>query len=336
MPDTPDFRSLSIPRARGRWCAIAAAIAAAGAVALSAQGVPAAHAATASGCGRSASSGSTTLQLQVAGHRRVVIVHIPNGYGDKTPTALVLNLHGSGSTASQQELFSGMDATADSDHFIVAYPQGLISSGSGFDWNVPNEPLFGGTPVPKGAANDVEFLTDLVPALAARYCIDEHRVFATGVSGGGRMSSQLACDASSTFAAIAPVAGLRLPSPCPAHQAVPVIAFHGTADPVDPFNGNGQKYWTYSVPVAAQRWAAHDGCKATPQVSHESGYTLTAYSGCSSGASVELFALSGEGHEWPGGPHLPAQFTAILGPQSNAVNANSMMWAFFAAHTKGK
>jgi polyhydroxybutyrate depolymerase len=332
MSDTARSRALSIARApRRRWVVALAAIA------LAAWAItPHAASAAASGCGHGVSSGSTTLQLQVAGHRRVVIVHIPSGYRDRTPAALVLNLHGSGSTASEQELFSGMDATADSDHFIVAYPQGLISSGSGFDWNVPGEPLFGGAPVPKNAANDVRFLTDLVPALAARYCIDEHRVFATGVSGGGRMSSQLACDASTTVAAVAPVAGLRFPSPCPSHTAVPVIAFHGTADPVDPFNGNGQKYWTYSVPVAAQRWAAHDGCKTTPRVTHGSGYQLSVYGSCAAGSSVELYAITGEGHEWPGGPHLPAQFTALLGPQSNAVDANAVMWAFFTAHTQGR
>ena len=46
-----------------------------------------------------------------------------------------------------------------------------------------------------------------------------------------------------------------------------MISFHGTADPVDPYNGNGQAYWTYSVPVAAQRWAAHNRCSPTPAVS---------------------------------------------------------------------
>ena len=47
----------------------------------------------------------------------------------------MLNLHGSGSTAAQQEVFSGMDRVADAGGFIVAYPQGAIASGSGFDWS---------------------------------------------------------------------------------------------------------------------------------------------------------------------------------------------------------
>jgi poly(3-hydroxybutyrate) depolymerase len=69
----------------------------------------------------------------------VVIVHVPAHYRGSTPVALVFNLHGSESTARQQELFSGMDATSDADGFIVVYPQVLISSAGGYDWNVPGE-----------------------------------------------------------------------------------------------------------------------------------------------------------------------------------------------------
>jgi len=157
-------------------------------------------------------------------------------------------------------------------------------------------------------------------------------VYATGFSGGARMASQLACDASAVFAAAAPVSGLRRPTPCPATRPVPVIAFHGTADPVDPYNGNGQAYWTYSVPQAAQDWAEQDQCSAAPASSSGNGYTLSAYGSCAGGASVELYSVIGEGHEWPGGPALPGSLTSVLGPQSNAVDANRLIWAFFTAH----
>ncbi len=286
-----------------------------------------------SGCGQHEASGSVRDTVTVSGHQRTVIVHVPAGYTGSRKVALVLNLHGSGSTARAQELFSGMDATADADGFIVAYPQALIPDGAGFDWNVPGQPLVSGTYPPAGSADDVTFLTSLVRDLAARYCVDPRRVYATGMSGGGRMASQLACDASQVFAAVAPVAGLRAPTPCPAARPVPVIAFHGTADPVDPFAGHGLAYWTYSVPDAARMWAARDGCQtASPDVTAAAGYTLTSYSGCEDGATVELYAVTGEGHEWPGGPAMPASITDALGPQSNAVDADTVMWAFFTAH----
>jgi len=265
-----------------------------------------------------------------------VIVHIPVGYTGKSKVALVLNLHGSESTASAQEKFSGMDATADANHFIVAYPQALIADGLGYDWNIPGEPMVNGKFPPVSAPSDVTFLTTLVRDLAARYCIDLRRVYATGVSGGGRMASQLACDASSVFAAIAPVAGLRYPSLCPATRPVPVIAFHGTADPIDPFGGHGLGYWTYSVPTAAHLWASHDHCTVRLQTTPRPGYRLTRYTSCSGGAEVELFAITGEGHEWPGGPAMPSAITSVLGPQSDAVSANALMWAFFLVHPPGQ
>jgi polyhydroxybutyrate depolymerase len=284
------------------------------------------------GCGQRAAAGSELYDVQSGGHAREVIVHVPAHYTGSVRVPLVLDLHGSQSTAQGQELFSGMDATSDAGGFIVAYPQALIPAGPGYDWNIPGVPLAGGQYPPAGAASDVAFLTDLVHVLAARYCVDTRRVYATGMSGGGRMASQLACDASQTFAAVAPVAGLRFPSPCPATRPVPVIAFHGTADPVDPFNGHGEAYWTYSVPDAASRWAVRDGCPGSPRTVAGKGYTLTEYAGCQAGTAVELYALDGEGHEWPGGPAMPAVITKPLGPQSDAVNADAVMWAFFQAH----
>ena len=285
-----------------------------------------------SGCGRAVTAGSTTVQLSIGGHDRLVIVHVPSGYRASAPAALVLNMHGSGGTAAQQEAFTGMDATADRFGFVAAYPQALIPGGAGFDWNVPGVPLFGGRYPPPTAPDDVAFLTQLVGSLSARYCVDRRRVFATGLSGGGRMASQLACDASETFAAVAPVAGLRFPDPCPSHRPVPVLAFHGSADPVDPYNGNGQAYWTYSVPAAAQRWAVHDGCGPALPSTSTAGYSVLRYGACATGAEVELYSITSEGHEWPGGPRLPASVTKVLGPQSDALDANAVMCAFFTAH----
>jgi len=282
------------------------------------------------GCGSAAQSQS--LSLRSGGRARTAIVHVPSGYTGKTSVPLVLNLHGSGSTAEQQERFTGMDATADASRFIVAYPQARIPDGAGFDWNVPGVPLVGGRAVPAGAADDVAFLKALVVQLEQRYCIDARRVYATGFSGGARMASQLACDAPSVFAAVAPVSGLRYPSPCPTTRSLPVLSFHGTADPVDPYGGHGQAYWTYSVLRAEADWARHDGCASEPSVSHPaSSVTLTAFGRCRDGSRVELYTIGGEGHEWPGGPKLPRIDVALLGPQSDAIDADRLIWTFFRA-----
>ncbi len=286
-----------------------------------------------SGCGKTASPGTVTLTPTIDGRFRLAIVHVPSAYSPTTPVPLVVNMHGSQSTALEQEGLTGMNATADADSFIVAYPQGGIPAVSGFEWNVPGQPLIGGAAVPADAPDDVSFIEQLVTLLEQNYCVNPQRVYATGFSGGARMASQLGCDASEVFAAVAPVSGLRIPDPCPSTRPVPVISFHGTADPVDPYLGHGQKYWTYSVPVAASRWGIHNGCSPNPQTSQpDPGVTLTAYVNCAAGSAVDLYTLIGEGHEWPGGPRLPRSITRALGPQSSAVSANTTMWAFFVAH----
>ncbi|MGW7575892.1 alpha/beta hydrolase family esterase [Streptomyces sp. NPDC054765] len=271
-----------------------------------------------------------------------MIVHVPKHYDGSSKVPLVLNMHGSASNAAQQELISGMDATSDAKGFIVAYPQALISesaapqgaqyAGSGFDWNVPGVTLLGGRPVPKNSADDVAFLTQLVGYLEQSYCISHTQVFATGLSGGARITDELACDSSTTFAAVAPVSGLRRPTPCPTARPVPVISFHGAKDPIDPYQGNGMSHWTYSVPQAAAYWAQQNRCDQHATSSSGNGFTLTRYPGCAKESDVELYTLTEEGHEWPGGPQLPATVVSHLGAQSNAVDANDTMWSFFEAH----
>src|SRR5580658_9589583 len=132
------------------------ALVAVGAVPLGAGTSTPAAAATTTGC-TSSSPGSTTLSLKVNGFTRTVIVHVPKGSTGTTPLALVLNMHGSGSTALEQEGFTKMNVAANEDDFIVAYPQALIPDGLGFDWNIPGVPLLGGGTVPPKSANDVKF-----------------------------------------------------------------------------------------------------------------------------------------------------------------------------------
>jgi polyhydroxybutyrate depolymerase len=262
-----------------------------------------------------------TLTITTEGGRpRTVIVHSPPNLRD--PTALIFNLHGSGGTAAGQEAYSNMDQRADELGFIAAYAQGDIASGVGFVWNVPGQPLGDGSPVPAGAADDIAFFAQAIASLEQRYPVDPKRVYFSGFSGGGRMTSQVGCDLSSVVAAIAPVAGLRFPVPCNGARQVPVVAFHGTADSVNPYNGNGAPYWTESVPSAEQHWGVHDGCDSTLTTSAAAtGVQLAAYKGCGGGADVELYITEGADHIWPG-----------AAGSSDPIDATALMWSFFAAH----
>ncbi len=271
---------------------------------------------------------SQTMKLDLGGQRRIVVVHVPIRVKGSMPLPLVLNLHGLGATATEEATFTDMNSTSDRHGFIVAYPQALERLGSGFAWSVPGEPPVSGSPIPTNGANDMVFLSQVVLALEHSYCIDTSRVYATGFSQGARMASQLACDDSTIFAAIAVVSGLRRPIPCPNQRAVPMLAFHGTADPINPYGGSTNPIWTYSVPQAASLWGHQDQCKTTTRSSGV-GFQFVRYSDCRNRAEVELYSMVGEGHEWPGGPVQSQATLNMHGPQTNALNANELIWSFF-------
>ena len=81
---------------------------------------------------------------------------------------------------------------------------------------------------------DVRFISELIDKLEAAYNIDPARIYANGFSNGGGMAFVLSCTLSDRIAAVGMVgAAQTLPwSWCTDHRPVPMIAFHGTADPI--------------------------------------------------------------------------------------------------------
>ena len=107
-------------------------------------------------------------------------------------------------------------------------------------------------------------MSDVIDHVAAQACTDSTRVYATGFSGGARMSSLLGCALGLRLAAIAPVSGLRAPDRTCVTRPVPVLTFHGLADPQNTYEGHvpGRAAWVESVPDALAAWAAHNACSA--------------------------------------------------------------------------
>ena len=256
-------------------------------------------------------------------------LRVPSGYNPGQATPLVFNLHGFTSTTIAQDLISELPATAEAEGFILVTPQGTVNQNNLPFWNSAGAP----SPIP----DDVAFISELLSSLQRELCIDPARVFATGLSNGGFMSSLLGCALSDRIAAIAPVAGTTFPSTC-AVRPMPVIAFHGTEDmlvslgPVE----------NTAIPA----WAAHNNCDpATIQnpVAPTSGVRLTRYANCDGGATVELYVVfdadlvtvgdQGAGHTWPGSAFLMTPFFIdLIGLTSPEISANDLMWDFFLAH----
>jgi polyhydroxybutyrate depolymerase len=276
--------------------------------------------------GKTGAAGDLTLNLTSGGYARDSLLHVPASYDPTQGTMLVINYHGYTSNAVEQVALSDMNPVADARNFIVAYPDGL-----GGGWNAGT--CCTETQPPN--VDDVQFTKDLLALLGSQYCLDPSRIYATGFSNGGFMSHELACEMSDTFAAVAPVSGVLGidPSACTPPRAVPVQDFHGTADPVVPYDGGPALKLLppivfRSVPSTMDIWRSVDGCLGAPVVTYQNGTaTCTRWSDCNGGADVELCTLVGEGHQWPGGIAVPG-----LGNSTTDVYATPRMIDFFVAH----
>jgi polyhydroxybutyrate depolymerase len=260
--------------------------------------------------------------MTFAGQARDYIIRIPAAYDGVKPAAVVFNFHGWGSTAAQQLFYGSFSAQSDRDGFIVVAPDG-IGQGSDRHFNL------GLTPA---ADDDVAFVRTILDRVEAELCIDATRIFSTGMSDGGAMTSVLACRASDRFAAFGPVAVVLHGSQCDAGRPAPIAAFMGTDDPVVPFAGGPVHCCgSFVVPAAADSmagWAKHNQC-GPPKEEHLSPMVLLrVWSGCQDGADVRFYIVEGGGHTWPG----TVFDIGRLGVTTKEISASDTIWAFFQAH----
>lgn len=257
-----------------------------------------------------AQSGVTVPQA-IGGTGRTATLHWPRGFVSGTPAPLVILLHGSGGSGAAFLAQTKLAETADAHGFIVAAPDGgMAADRGGWFWNIPGVVTVAGTLPPADAPDDVAYLRSLADWLVAEGCVDTARVYASGLSGGGRMTSWLGCVAADRFAAIAPVVGLRAgrplasdpqrpdPATCRPSRAMPVIAFAGDADTTNPVGGGGASYWQYPMSAALARWAVLDRCTASEARRVDGKVYEQRYTGCMGGSEVVARVTEGGGHSW--------------------------------------
>ena len=269
---------------------------------------------------------ATARTIVSSGRTREYLLHVPRGYDGARPTPLVISLHGAMLWPGSQMHISRWNRVADEHGFLVAYPAG---TGAG-----PRAWFMEGRATPSRMP-DVVFVSQLIDALEASYNIDPARIYADGFSNGGGMAFALSCTLADRIAAVGMVSAARSLdwTWCPAHRPVPSIAFHGTADPLVPFDGGrtpaGPDVFP-SVRSFTATWARRNGCAPRPvATTFARGVERLEYGSCRGDADVVLFTLEGGGHQWPGGERLP-EF--LLGPYRRDVDATSEMWAFFREH----
>ena len=182
---------------------------------------------------------------------------------------------------------------------------------------------------------DVRFISELIDTLMASYNIDPSRVYADGLSNGGGMAFALSCTLSDRIAAVGVVApALFLPwGSCTDRRAIPMIAFHGTADRHVPYRGGTS--WVApivfpNIPAWTRKWAERNRCRPNPVDSAVAAdVTRREYTSCADDADVVLYTVLDGGHTWPGGGPLPEWF---VGTTSHNIDATGQMWAFYSKH----
>jgi poly(3-hydroxybutyrate) depolymerase len=133
------------------------------------------------------------------------------------------------------ELDSKMDEARFSGDKIMVYPNGI-----GGSWAGPS--YHSGSTVDQ----DVQFTADVIADLKAKVCVDEKRVYATGMSNGGGFIGTLACHplGSGLFAAFAAGSGafytdLNGPNNgcSPSRKPLPILEIHGGSDKTVNYTG---------------------------------------------------------------------------------------------------
>lgn len=230
-------------------------------------------------------------------------LHTPASFDAAQLAPLLVVLHGATGNAGRVELRYHWDSLSDRDGFFVVYPQGVLDQ-----WNAGLDPR---------ADDDVNFLSLLIDHLVRTFSVDPDRVYVAGMSNGGAMTYRIGCALADRIAAIAPVEAAN--PGCRPARPVSMVAVHGLADHQVSFD---------SAQRSVAAWRDSDGCPANPQIRRTGRVTHNVWAPCAAGTAVELYAVDGSGHEWPGSsPPLPGH-----DPPSPDLDATQVIWDFFRQH----
>src|SRR5208337_1324481 len=194
---------------------------------------------------------------RAAGGSRDFKLWVPASSEKGHASPLILVLHGCTHDAKDMEEISGMNKLAESNRFLVAYPEQsrLANLMKCWNWFLPKHQA--------RDAGEPSILAAVVEQVCSTHHVNCDRIYLVGVSAGGAMASILAATYPELFAAVAVFAGAEFKAatsvtegfaamerggPDPVRQGqlafeamssglarkkrrrMPVIVFHGTAD----------------------------------------------------------------------------------------------------------
>ncbi|NVK56472.1 MAG: hypothetical protein HWE26_12720 [Alteromonadaceae bacterium] len=265
---------------------------------------------------------------ELAGQKRSWRLFVPAGTDKSTPLPLLLNFHGTGSNPADISALNEFEQLAAKEGFIVVAPRAEFSyqPGGPRTWNVEKK---------DSPYNDVAFIRALITHLGTTLPIDASRIYATGFSGGARMSSRLGCDLTSTFAAIAPIAGIRYAADCQPTATLPVLTYHGIKDPVNHYEHqpDSPRYWHTGVQQALNGWVAHNQCQQQHEDAISPGIVRITHSQCDNHVQVIFYRSENAGHTWPGSPRADVMAGYGLG-ETDPLPMSDLVWQFLKQYRR--
>lgn len=268
---------------------------------------------------------STTTSTTVVSTVRAYSKFIPSSYSKGTSLPLVVLLHGYGATGAMQESYMKFESVAETNKFILVYPDGTVDSSGKQFWNATDAccDFF------SAVADDV-YLLSILKEMESNYSVDPKRIYFVGHSNGGFMSYRMACKYPDRIAAIASLAGASFfkAADCGAKSSVSVLQVHGTKDGTILYDGGQILGNSYPGAVAsATQWATFNQCAQNavtrstkldlePNIAGDET-SVMAWTNCQNSSEVELWTMES-------GAHIPTLRSTFA----------SKIWEFFAAHPK--
>lgn len=281
---------------------------------------------------------------------------IPTNYSASNPTALVVMLHGCTQTPDDFARGTEMNSLADSQTFLVLYPEQPTSSNANRCWqwwDAQHQARGTGEP---------SIIAAMVTTIQASYNVDPNRRYIAGISAGAAMSVIMGATYPDIFSAIGVVGGLEYkaatsvlnvssamqsggPNPeaqgLAAYQSigtranlVRVMVVHGTADSVvTPINGQQVVQQWLTTNDYLDDTQPNDSVDTTVDqtisgtVPNGRSYTRTLYNNAANQPIIEHWAVNGMGHAWSGGSSA-GSYTDPQGPK-----ATNEFWRFFSQNT---
>ena len=272
------------------------------------------------------------------GRDRTYRVYTPKSIGAAVPVPLLVALHGGTGWGAQFEQGSAFDQLAESNGFVVVYPDGVGAAILPERTRTWNAGVCCG-PAMNQNVDDVTFLRLLIEALSAARPIDRARVFVAGHSNGAMMAYRLACELADKVAAIGVQAGPLGVAGCRPAKPVALLHLHGTADTNAPVAGgigtSGISGVAFPPSIDGVRTiAAADGCELVPvrTVDAKNADVVTdTWPACRAGTSVMFVQVTGATHAWMGHPTLVA---GTVGVPYAKLDASYLIVDFLLAHPR--